>query len=188
MILRSPTSPPIPLAIRPYPTQYLWTGRDGLTIRPIRPEDEPLIIAFHDMLSDHSIYLRYFHAIKYSARVAHDRLTRICFNDYDREIALVAEVSAPDPKIIGVCRLTQKHGLPEAEFAMLIADPYQGQGFGTELLTHLIEVARAEGLQRLTGEILAENHGMQHLCKRVGFQLNPTAEPGILSATLDLTL
>ncbi len=188
VILRSPTSPPIPLAIRPYPTQYLWTGRDGLTIRPIRPEDEPLIIAFHDMVSDHSIYLRYFHAIKYSARIAHDRLTRICFNDYDREIALVAEVSAPDPKIIGVCRLTQKHGLPEAEFAMLVADPYQGQGFGTELLTHLIEVARTEGLQRLTGEILAENHGMQHLCKRVGFQLQPTAEPGILSATLDLTL
>jgi acetyltransferase len=188
VILRSPTSPPIPLAIRPYPTQYLWTGRDDLTIRPIRPEDEPLIIAFHDMVSDHSIYLRYFHAIKYSARVAHDRLTRICFNDYDREIALVAEVSAPDPKIIGVCRLTQKHGLPEAEFAMLVADPYQGQGFGTELLTHLIEVARAEGLQRLTGEILAENHGMQHLCKRVGFQLKPTAEPDILSATLDLTL
>ncbi|MBD2109812.1 bifunctional acetate--CoA ligase family protein/GNAT family N-acetyltransferase [Nodosilinea sp. FACHB-13] len=186
VILRAPDSPPARLAIRPYPTQYVWSGRNGVTIRPIRPEDEPLITAFHDMVSEQSVYLRYFHAIKHSTRVAHDRLTRICFNDYDREIALVAEMSGPDPKIIGVCRLTQKYALPEAEFAMLIADPYQGQGFGTELLNRLIEVARAEGLHRLTGEILAENHGMQRLCKRVGFQLNPTPEPGILSATLDL--
>ncbi|MBD2112362.1 MULTISPECIES: bifunctional acetate--CoA ligase family protein/GNAT family N-acetyltransferase [Cyanophyceae] len=188
VILRAPDSPPARLAIRPYPTQYVWPGRDGVTIRPIRPEDEPLITAFHDMVSEQSVYLRYFHAIKHSTRIAHDRLTRICFNDYDREIALVAEMSSPDPKIIGVCRLTQKYALPEAEFAMLIADPYQGQGFGTELLNRLIEVARAEGLHRLTGEILAENHGMQRLCKRVGFQLKPTAEPGILSAILDLTV
>lgn len=186
VVLRPAAAPPIPLAIRPYPSQYIWPGGNGITIRPIRPEDEPLIIAFHDLVSDHSIYLRYFHAIKYSARVAHDRLTRICFNDYDREIALVAEASDPEPKIIGVCRLTQKHGLPEAEFAILIADPYQGQGLGTELLSRLIEVARSEGLKRLTGEILAENQGMQHLCRRVGFQLKPTAEPGILSAALDL--
>ncbi|MGF1570802.1 MAG: bifunctional acetate--CoA ligase family protein/GNAT family N-acetyltransferase [Nodosilinea sp.] len=188
VILRSTAARPIPLAIRPYPTQYIWPGRDGITIRPIRPEDEPLIIAFHDLVSDHSIYLRYFHTIKHSTRISHDRLTRICFNDYDREIALVAERADPEPTILGVCRLTQIHGLPEAEFAMLVADPYQGQGFGTELLSRLIEVARAEGLTRLTGEILAENHGMQHLCKRVGFQLKPTAEPGILSATLELTL
>ncbi len=188
VILRDPAAPPPRLAVRPYPTQYTWPGRDGITIRPIRPEDEPLIIAFHDLVSDHSIYLRYFHTIKHSARIAHDRLTRICFNDYDREIALVAEASAPEPNIIGVCRLTQKHGLPEAEFAMLVADPYQGQGFGTELLSRLVEIARAEGLTRLTGEILAENNGMQHLCKRVGFQLKPTAEPGILAANLDLTL
>ncbi|MBD1872413.1 bifunctional acetate--CoA ligase family protein/GNAT family N-acetyltransferase [Nodosilinea sp. FACHB-131] len=188
VILRAPDSPPARLAIRPYPTQYVWPGGNGVTIRPIRPEDEPLITAFHDMVSEHSVYLRYFHPIKHSTRIAHDRLTRICFNDYDREIALVAEVSAPDPKIIGVCRLTQKYGLPEAEFAMLVADSYQGQGFGTELLSRLIEVARTEGLERLTGEILAENHGMQRLCKRVGFQLKPTVEPDVLSATLDLTL
>lgn len=186
VILRDSTTPPPRLAIRPYPTQYVWPGRDGTTIRPIRPEDEPLIIAFHEMVSDYSIYLRYFHTIKYSTRISHERLTRICFNDYDREIALVAEATAPEPKIIGVCRLTQKHGLPEAEFAMLVADPYQGQGFGTELLRRLIEVARSEGLTRLTGEILAENDGMQHLCRRVGFQLKPTTETGILAATLDL--
>ncbi|WOD40145.1 bifunctional acetate--CoA ligase family protein/GNAT family N-acetyltransferase [Nodosilinea sp. E11] len=186
VILRSPNSPSIPLAIRPYPTQYIWPWRDGITIRPIRPEDEPLIIDFHHGVSDHSAYLRYFHAMKYSTRVAHDRLTRICFNDYDREIALVAEVVNPEPKILAVARLTQKHGLPEAEFAMLVADPHQRQGIGTALLSRLVDVARAEQLHRITGEILAENDGMQHLCRRIGFQLKPTAEPGIISATLEL--
>ncbi|WP_035988563.1 bifunctional acetate--CoA ligase family protein/GNAT family N-acetyltransferase [Leptolyngbya sp. KIOST-1] len=186
VILRDPATPSPRLAIRPYPTQYTWPWRDGITIRPIRPEDEPLIIAFHRGVSEHSAYLRYFHAMKESARISHDRLARICFNDYDREIALVAEVSDPDPTILGVCRLTKKHGLPEAEFAMLVADAHQGQGFGTELLNRLIEVARTEGLKRLSGEVLAENNGMRHLCRRLGFELRPTTEPGIVSASLDL--
>jgi acetyltransferase len=186
VILRDPTTPPPRLAIRPYPTQYIWPGHDGITIRPIRPEDEPLIIDFHQGLSEDSVYLRYFHTMKVSARVAHDRLTRICFNDYDREIALVAELLDPEPKILGVCRFTQKHGLPEAEFAILVADPYQGQGIGTALLSRLVETARSEGLHRLTGEILAKNEGMRHLCQRVGFQLRASSEPGVLAATLEL--
>ncbi|WP_017296968.1 bifunctional acetate--CoA ligase family protein/GNAT family N-acetyltransferase [Nodosilinea nodulosa] len=186
IILKSPLSPPARLAIRPYPTQYIWPWKEGITIRPIRPEDEPLIIDFHHGVSDHSAYLRYFHAMKYSTRVAHDRLTRICFNDYDREIALVAEATDPEPKILAVARLTQKHGLPEAEFALLVADPHQRRGIGRELLSRLVDVARAEGLERITGEILAENDGMQHLCRRVGFQLRPTAEPGVIAAMLPL--
>ncbi|MEN9259593.1 MAG: bifunctional acetate--CoA ligase family protein/GNAT family N-acetyltransferase [Thermostichus sp. HHBFW_bins_43] len=188
VILQSAQDPQVPLAIRPYPVQYVWPFRDGITIRPIRPEDEPLIIAFHDQVSDQSVYLRYFHAMKYSARVAHERLTRICFNDYDREIALVAEKQDPCPTILGVCRLSKKHGIPEAEFAMLVADPYQGQGIGTALLTRLIEVARWEGIQRLTGEVLSENVGMRHLCKRIGFHLQPADEPGILNASFDLAI
>ncbi|MEN9229980.1 MAG: bifunctional acetate--CoA ligase family protein/GNAT family N-acetyltransferase [Thermostichus sp. DG02_5_bins_236] len=187
VILRSEQDPQVPLAIRPYPMQYTWPFRDGITIRPIRPEDEPLIIAFHQHVSDESVYLRYFHAMKYSARVDHERLTRICFNDYDREIALVAERLEPEPTILGVCRLTQKHGIPEAEFAMLVPDPHQRQGIGTALLTHLIEVARQEGLERLTGEVLSENEAMRRLCKRVGFHLEPARDPGILNASLPLT-
>ena len=83
------------LAIRPYPTQYVgaWKMKDGkkVTIRPIRPEDEPLMVKFHEGLSERSVYLRYFSPLKLQQRVAHSRLIRICFNDYDREIALVAE-------------------------------------------------------------------------------------------------
>jgi acetyltransferase len=86
-------------AIRPYPAQYVqsWTTSDGvpLLIRPIRPEDEPLMIQFHTTLSDRSVYFRYMHAVQLSQRIAHERLARICFNDYDRELALVAERVRP---------------------------------------------------------------------------------------------
>ncbi|MFM7393980.1 MAG: acetate--CoA ligase family protein, partial [Cyanobium sp.] len=86
-------------AIRPYPRQYVqpWTLRDGspVTIRPIRPEDEPLIVAFHRILSEQSVYLRYFHLITLNSRTTHERLTRICFTDYDREMALVVDRRDP---------------------------------------------------------------------------------------------
>ena len=74
-----------------------WTATDGTTLvlRPIRPEDEPMLVAFHGTLSERSVSLRYFHAMKLSTRVAHERLTRICFIDYDREMALVAERQDP---------------------------------------------------------------------------------------------
>src|SRR4030095_8000891 len=83
------------LAIRPYPTQYVtrWKLKNGtsVTIRPIRPEDEPLMVKFHQTLSERSVYYRYFTPLRVEQRIAHERLTRICFNDYDREIALVVE-------------------------------------------------------------------------------------------------
>ncbi|WP_366524974.1 bifunctional acetate--CoA ligase family protein/GNAT family N-acetyltransferase [Acaryochloris sp. IP29b_bin.137] len=167
---------PIHPAIRPYPSQYVheWTMRNGwpVTIRPIRPEDEPLIVQFHQNLSEESVYFRYFHLMKLQTRVAHDRLTRICFVDYDCEIALVAEYAdSPAPQILGVARLSKLHGTQTAEFGMLVQDPYQKQGLGTELLTSLIHVGKAEGLAAIKADILPENRAMQHLCEKLGFQL-----------------
>ncbi|HEV2696893.1 MAG TPA: acetate--CoA ligase family protein, partial [Terriglobales bacterium] len=96
-------------AIRPYPVQYVWDWamKDGtaVTIRPIRPEDEPLMAKFHETLSDRSVYLRYFGSLSLKTRIAHERLVRICFGDYDRELALVAEVKGTaGPDIVGVGR------------------------------------------------------------------------------------
>ena len=110
------------LAIRPYPSQYAvsWTANDGtrLVLRPIRPEDEPLIVAFHGTLSERTVELRYFNAMKkLSTRVAHGRLTRICFIDYDREMALVAERKSPstgEHEILGVGRLSKIRGTDDA--------------------------------------------------------------------------
>jgi len=165
-------------AIRPYPLQYVTRSKlknkTVVTIRPIRPEDEPLMVKFHETLSEESVYHRYFSALKLSQRVAHERLTRICFNDYDREIALVAEAKAgdEDQKILGVGRLSKLHGVDEAEFAVLVSDTCHGFGLGTELLKQLVKIGAAEKLKRITGQILSENHAMQTICKKIGFQVN----------------
>ena len=162
------------LAIRPYPTRYVspWKLKDGtpVTIRPIRPEDEPLMIRFHETLSEESVYHRYFSQLNLTQRTAHERLTRICFNDYDREIALVVEYKGPDDRsqILGVGRLSKARGRNEGEFALIISDRWQKQGLGTELLKRLIQVARDEKLSRLTADILADNRAMQHVSKKVG--------------------
>ena len=167
------------VAIRPYPSQYIkpWTLKDGkqITIRPIRPEDEPSIVNFHQYVSEESIYLRYFHLIKLQTRVAHERLTRICFIDYDREMALVADYLNPDKgerEILGVGRLSKIYGTNEAELGMLISDREHGIGLGSELLYSLIDIGRQEKLSRISAEILIENTTMQHLCTKLGFELH----------------
>jgi acetyltransferase len=166
------------LAIRPYPTQYVapFKLKNGTSvmIRPIQPEDEPLLVKFHETLSEQSVYQRYFNHLKLDQRVAHERLTRICFNDYDREIALVVEEKNGDSegsKILGVGRLSKARGLNEAEFALLISDSCQHQGIGSELLKRLIHIGRDEKLSRITADILADNQPMLHMMKKAGFKV-----------------
>ena len=168
-----------PLAIRPYPGQYITRCklRDGtpVTLRPIRPEDEPLMIEFHRTLSEQSVHFRYFSLLKLDVRIAHERLTRICFNDYDREIALVVDYKNPQTgrhEILGVARLSKLHGLDEAEWAIIISDQWQGHGLGTKLLRLLVEVGRKEKLSRLIAHILPDNTVMQHISKKAGLQLH----------------
>ena len=164
------------LAIRPYPMRYVqpWSLKDDtfVNIRPIRPEDEPLMTIFHGGLSEHSVYMRYFHALNLSQRVEHERLTRICFIDYDREMVLVAMRRQPERKIIGVGRLSKIYGSDEAEFAILIEDEYQRQGLGTELLSRLLQVAQDErDIGRVIAYMLPENLGMRRISEKLGFQL-----------------
>jgi acetyltransferase len=181
------------LSIRPYPTQYVapWTMKNGteVMIRPIRPEDEPLLVQFHKTLSEESVYFRYFHLIKLSQRVAHERLTRICFIDYDREMALVAErkdLQTGVPEILAVGRLSKLHGTDEAEFALLVSDQYQGLGLGTELLQRLLQVGRQEQIQRINATILFDNHAMQHICEKLGFHLHASIAESLVNAEVEL--
>ncbi len=181
------------LSIRPYPIQYVseWTMRDGthVLIRPIRPDDEPLIVDFHQTLSDQSIYMRFFHAMKLSQRTAHERMVRICFNDYDREIALVAEnvdTETGKKRILGVSRLSKIHGTDESEFSLLVNDSYHGNGLGTELLRRLLDVARDERLSCVLADILPENYPMQHVCEKLGFTLTRDTREEIVKARIDL--
>jgi len=167
-----------------------WTLTDGtpVTIRPIRPEDEPLMVAFHETLSEQSVYLRYFSALKLSQRIAHERLTRICFIDYDRQLALVVERNDPqsdERRILAVGRLIKQHRTNEAEFALLVSDQFQGQGMGTELLRRLLQVGRDEQVRRITADILPDNRAMQGICQQLGFQLHRSLNEPV-KAVIDL--
>jgi acetyltransferase len=179
-------------AIRPYPLQYVstWTMKDGnqVTIRPIRPEDEPLMVRFHETLSDRSVYLRFFSSLSLSRRVAHERLLRICFGDYDREMALVAELTDPcgETRIIAVGRMSKLHAGNEAEVAVLVADKFQKLGLGNELLRRVVQIARAEQLSRLSAEMLTDNIAMQLLFRRNGFRIRADDDMTSVRAFLEL--
>jgi acetyltransferase len=180
------------LAIRPYPIQYVkpWTLKNGdtVTIRPIRPEDEPLLIKLHQALSERSVYLRYFQPLRLSQRTAHERLTRICFIDYDREMVLVVERKQADgsPEVIAIGRLSKLHGRNEAEMAVLVDDRCQHQGMGTELYRRLIAIAREEKLEKVISTVLSENYEMIAICNKLGFELKSDMEDGTVEAVLKL--
>jgi len=178
-------------AIRPYPSQYIrpWRLRDGtaVTIRPIRPEDEPLLVAFHRSLSEESVYTRYFHITSLDHRIAHERLVRICFTDHERELALVVDRRDPlggEHRILAVGRLSRLHERNDAEFSLLIGDAFQHQGLGTALLGQLLRIGRDEGIDRVLAEILPGNGAMQRVCRKLGFSLQPGDE--VVEAWIDL--
>jgi acetyltransferase len=180
-------------AIRPYPSRYVssWTMKDGapVTIRPIRPEDEPAMVRFHETLSERSVYLRYFHLMNLEQRTTHERLTRICFIDYDREMALVAERRNPEtgePEILGVGRLTKVHGANDGEAAVLVSDQWQGRGLGKELLSRVLAVAADEKLTRVTADILPDNRNIMRICEKLGFSLKHSLEDEVVRAEFKL--
>jgi acetyltransferase len=178
-------------AIRPYPTQYVepWTMANGtpITLRPIRPEDEPMMVEFYKTISEQSVYLRYFHLVKLNRLITHERLTRICFIDYDREMVLVADYQNPEThtrQILAAGRLSKLHGLNGAEFTMLVSDSYQCLGCGTKILNKLVAIGRDEKLEKITAEILTENGAMQRVAQKVGFSLK--REEDVVRAELEL--
>jgi acetyltransferase len=180
-------------AIRPYPSAYIsyWTMEDGtaITFRPIRPEDELLMVDFHKTLSEQSVYFRFFFRDGLDSRVAHERLGRNCFIDYDNEMALVAERVDPDTgrhEILGVGRLKRQLSPTDGELAVVVSDPYQGRGMGREIVGRLIEVARREGFQRIVAIILAQNTGMLELARHFHFTIAPCDDPMSLVGTLQL--
>lgn len=165
-------------AIRPYPAKYrqklqLRNGTE-VVVRPIRPDDEPMMIAFHETLSERSVYNRYFAPLKLQERISHERLSRICFVDYDREMVLVAEAPGETPdsrRIVAVGRLSKQHGENRAEFALTVGDPWQNHGLGSALLKQLVRIGHDEELDEIVARILVGNRAMQHVARREGFRL-----------------
>jgi acetyltransferase len=158
------------------PSQGACRLRDGtlVLIREIQPDDEPCMVRFHESLSDHSVYLRYFAHLSLAQRTNHRRLAQVCVSDHQRNIVLVVVAEAKfgaTAEIVAVGRLCKSPTNHDAEFAIVVADRWQRRGIGTVLLQTLVENARTEGLGRIFGTMLGENRTMRSLCERAGFQM-----------------
>ena len=161
------------LVISPYPSQYIhrYTMANGteVTLRPIRPEDEPLEAGLFTRLSRESIYFRFF---GYIPQVDHDFLTRFTHIDYDREMAIVAETLLDGQRaIIAVVRVVGDNWKGEAEYAIVVADAWQRQGLGSEMTDFIVRIARDRGFTRLYGTFLKANVAMEHLFRSKGFTI-----------------
>ncbi|MEM3614791.1 MAG: GNAT family N-acetyltransferase [Nitrososphaerales archaeon] len=175
------------LIISPYPKKYetLWKLRDGRTVilRPIKPEDEPLWLEMFQSFSEESIRYRFFQIIK---DTPHEVRVRYCNIDYDREIAIVAELNEEGRKrILGVVRVSLEPDRKKGEIAFIVADPWQGLGLGTKMVDYVIEIAKEMGVESLYAIMLPDNYQAMKLTKKMGFTLQKM-EDGLVKATLSL--
>lgn len=179
------------LAIRPYPRELeeTLTMPDGSTVlvRPVRPEDEPALIAGFTRLSPEEIRMRFMHGLKELSHADAARLTQI---DYDREMALgvVRQRPGQPPEGCGIARIVGDPDRERAEFAIILVRDAVGMGLSNLLLRRLISHARNQGIRELFGEILADNQPMLTLCRAMGFTIQSCPEDhSVMIATLALT-
>jgi len=176
------------LVISPYPKKYeqLWTMRDGrqVLLRPIKPEDEPLWEEMFQNFSEESIRYRFFQIIK---DTPHETRVRYCNIDYDREIAIVPELTDKDGKrkILGVVRVGIEPDGKAGEIAFIVADPWQCQGLGTKMVDYAIEIAKDMKLEKLYAIMLPDNFRAVNLMKKMGFTIT-YMEDNTVKGTLDL--
>ncbi len=190
-VIIRPTSITAPhhLVISPYPNQYEIpaTTRDGLSIlvRPIKPEDAPLLVELFHTLSQRSVYHRFFTPLKSLSPRMLALFTQI---DYDRDIALVAiDKGQSKDRMLGVARLMRDPpGGSRGEFAVTVGDPWQGEGVGAILLERLIEIAAERGFDSIWGLVLAENRNMRSLARKLGFSISSVPVQGQYELELDL--
>ena len=177
------------LAIRPYPHDYArdYVTSDGVPfeVRPIRPEDEPGLARFHAALSRETVQARYGTDFALAERTAHERLTRICFVDYDREIVLVAELPTADgPVIAGIARLSRVHASNDKSLTLIVSDAWQRRGIGAQLLRSAIAVSRKEHVGRVIAQLSPDNAPMRELLAEHGFSFED--RDGLVVAALTM--
>jgi acetyltransferase len=175
------------LVISPYPKRYetMWTLRNGqeVLLRPIKPEDEPLWLEMFQSFSEEAIRYRFFQLLK---DTPHEVRVRYCNIDYDREIAVVAELSEENRKrILGVGRLSIEPDGKTGELAFIIVDQWQGQGLGTKIVDHVLEIAKEMGIETVYAIMLPDNKRALNLTKKMGFKLEHLSD-GTVKGVLDL--
>jgi acetyltransferase len=191
-VILKPTQVPAPLhlAISPYPNQYeTRTVREGvgeLFIRPIRPEDAPLLVQLFESLSPQNVLFRFFSPLKI---LPHRMLARFTQIDYDREIAMVALCEQElNEEMLGVARvITDVNNIMHAEFSIIVGDPWQGKGIGAELLKRCLSIAKERGIEKVYGIVLPENIQMLTLGRKLGFSVKRVPGESDYKLNIDLT-
>jgi acetyltransferase len=178
---------PLHLVISPYPNQYeahvTTKEKDRIFIRPIRPEDAPLLVELFNTLSPRSVYYRFFTPLK---KLPHSMLARFTQIDYDREIALVAMPESESvEKILGVARVIMERNLKNAEFSVVVGDPWQGKGIGAELLKRCLSIARERRIEKIWGVVLAENLQMLNIGRKLGFKIKKASDANEYDLEID---
>jgi acetyltransferase len=157
------------LAISPYPVEWIRT-HDGLTIRPIRPEDAAAHQAFFARLAPEDVRYRFFSAMRELSREQVARMTQV---DYEMEMALVAERPGAG-EILGVARLVRDVEAGEAEFAVIVESAAKGRGVASALMRHLLDWGRSRGVREVVGQVLADNAPMLAFVRKLGFSVRRT--------------
>jgi acetyltransferase len=173
-VIATPVKPYSHMVISAYPREYVTTFKmkNGQTalLRPIRPEDEPLEAEMFTRFSDQTQRFRFFTRLK---DITHELLVRYTQIDYDREIAVIAEVKErKKKKMAGVVRLIADPYNLNAEFAIVVADPWHGQGLGNKLADYILEIAMERGIRKVFANFLPENYIMRHMLQKRGFKLS----------------
>jgi acetyltransferase len=189
-ILLKPSQTPAPLhlVISSYPDQYEGNARTtmgvDIFVRPIRPEDAPLLVELFESLSPKSVYMRFFSPLKH---LSHSMLARFTQIDYDREIALVAlSESRLKEKMLGVARVINERNQKHAEFAVAVGDQWQGKGIGAELLERCLTIAKERNIETVWGSVLAENVQMLKLGQKLGFKIKRVPDSNEYELRIDL--
>jgi len=172
------------MAVRPYPVEWERkaevAGIGTVTLRPIRPDDEPQYVELWGKIAPEDLRMRFFTAAPERTLRFVARMTQI---DYAREMAFVATAGN---ELLGVARLIADPDYRRAEFAVIVRSDLKGKGLGSRLMEHLIDYARAEGLGELHGDVLIENTAMLKMCRSLGFDSVHDAEAGLVRLNLSL--
>ncbi len=175
------------LIINPYPKEYVKTihfRNQEITLRPIRPEDEPLWLDMFNSFSEETLRYRFFHVIK---EMPHDRIVRYIFNDYSREIAIVPEIEIDGKKkLLGVGRMNGDANHEIAEFAIALRDDWQSKGLGERLFDHMLLIAHKKGWKRLIATTLEGNVKMVNLFRKKGCEIVRNVDEGTFSVTYQI--
>jgi acetyltransferase len=172
------------LCIMPYPRElieeYALEGGEKAVLRPIRPEDEPLIKELFGTFSERTMHFRFFHALR---DITHEQLIRYCHIDYDREISIVADHGG---LLLGMSRLMFDPGdTTRAEFSVVVSDAWQNKGLGFKMVEKIIEIGRDKGLDTVYATVIKDNSAMKHVAKKLGFRVEASDDPQIDNLILD---